>query len=177
MKMKSIGFLLCVALLAVSLGGCGCFMQAVKGEAAPPKAPEQQALTTPEKQEMVVPKTELAAPGVAAVAIGLNDIYFDFDKYNVRQGDAEILKKNAEWLQANAGRLRIEGNCDERGTIEYNLALGQRRADAAKTYLINLGVDKSRLETISYGKERPVDPGHNEAAWAKNRKDHFEPLK
>ncbi len=72
--------------------------------------------------------------------------------------------------------MRIEGNCDERGTVEYNLALGQKRADAAKAYLVNLGVDGKRLETVSYGKEKPVDPGHNEEAWAKNRRDHFTSL-
>ena len=69
--------------------------------------------------------------------------------------------------------MRVEGHCDERGTVEYNLALGQKRADAAKAYLVNLGVDGKFIETVSYGKERPVDPGHNEAAWAKNRRAHF----
>jgi peptidoglycan-associated lipoprotein len=72
--------------------------------------------------------------------------------------------------------VRIEGNCDERGTVEYNLVLGQKRADSTKGYLINLGVDGKLLGTISYGKEKPVDPGHNEAAWAKNRRAHFLPL-
>ena len=109
-------------------------------------------------------------------AAGLAEIYFDFDKYNIRPGDAEILKKDYEWFGSNSSRVRIEGNCDERGTVEYNLVLGQKRADAAKGYLVNLGVDASRLDTISYGKEKPVDPGHNEAAWAKNRRDHFAPL-
>lgn len=174
MKIKSFGLLLCVVFLGLSLAGCGCFMQQVAGEKAPPKGPEQAQLVPPgAKTEMEVPKAEAAAPIPAAA---LADIYFDFDKYNIRAGDAEILKKDAEWLKANPGKARIEGNCDERGTIEYNLALGQRRADSTKNYLVNLGVDKSRLETISYGKERPVDPGHNEAAWAKNRKAHFAPL-
>jgi len=176
MKMKSIGLLLCVIFLGISLSGCGCFMQAVKGEAAPP-APAQALVGTPQKQEMAVAKTEAAPAALVAAAAAIQDIYFDFDKYNIRPGDAEILKKNAEWLKANPGKVRIEGNCDERGTIEYNLALGQRRADSAKNYLVNLGVDKSRLETISYGKEKPVDPGHNEAAWAKNRRDHFETVR
>ena len=107
---------------------------------------------------------------------GLADVYFDYDKYNIRPGDADILKKNYGMLASNAGKVRIEGNCDERGTVEYNLALGQKRADAAKAYLVNLGVDGKRLETVSYGKEKPVDPGHNEEAWAKNRRDHFTSL-
>ena len=126
-----------------------------------------------------MPVGEAPAAGEAPAevsAAGLAEIYFDFDKYNIRPGDAEILKKDYEWFGSNSSRVRIEGNCDERGTVEYNLVLGQKRADAAKGYLVNLGVDASRLDTISYGKEKPVDPGHNEAAWAKNRRDHFAPL-
>jgi peptidoglycan-associated lipoprotein len=178
MKMKSFGLLVLVALLGLSLGGCGCFMQQMKGETAPPPAPSAAVVAPPEqKKEVVVPKEApppAAAP--AAVAAGLQDIFFDFDKYNIRPGDAEVLKKNYDWFKANQGKVRIEGNCDERGTVEYNLVLGQKRADAAKNYLANLGVDTKRMETVSYGKEKPVDPGHNEAAWAKNRRDHFTPL-
>ena len=104
----------------------------------------------------------------------LNDIYFAFDRYDIRPKDAEILRKNLEWFKANPGKkVLIEGHCDERGTIEYNLALGQKRAEAARTYLIKLGVNPELLETISYGKERPFDPGHNPKAWAKNRRAHF----
>lgn len=104
----------------------------------------------------------------------LNDIYFAFDRYDIRPKDAEILRKNLEWFRANPGKkVLIEGHCDERGTIEYNLALGQKRAEAAKAYLIKLGVNPEVLETISYGKERPFDPGHNAKAWAKNRRAHF----
>jgi peptidoglycan-associated lipoprotein len=85
-----------------------------------------------------------------------------------------MLKGNAAWFNANPGKkMRVEGHCDERGTVEYNLALGQKRADAAKAFIVNLGVDGKLIETVSYGKERPVDPGHNEAAWSKNRRAHF----
>ncbi len=88
------------------------------------------------------------------------------------------MKKNADWFKANANqKVRIEGNCDERGTVEYNLALGQKRADSAKNYLVGLGVNAASLDTISYGKERPVCNEHNEECWAKNRRDHFEPIK
>ena len=179
MKLRKLGLLLFVAALALSLGACGCFQQAMRGEKAPPPAPEQKAVAAPEeKKEM--PVGEAQAPAAEAPAeisaAGLADIYFDFDKYNIRTGDAEILKKDYEWFGSNSGRVRIEGNCDERGTVEYNLVLGQKRADAAKGHLVNLGVDASRLDTISYGKEKPVDPGHDEAAWAKNRRDHFTPL-
>lgn len=102
-------------------------------------------------------------------------IHFDFDKSAIRPGDAEVLDQKLPILRANpAVRIRIAGNCDERGSDEYNLALGNRRAIQAKQYLVNHGVDASRIETVSYGKERPLDPNHTEAAWAKNRNDEFE---
>ncbi|MFH0985273.1 MAG: peptidoglycan-associated lipoprotein Pal, partial [Candidatus Omnitrophota bacterium] len=116
-----------------------------------------------------------AATAVAAKAdIELADINFDFDKSALRAKDREILKGHAEWLMKNKDyTVLIEGNCDERGTTEYNLALGERRASEAMKYLVGLGVEKERIKTISYGEERPLDPGHNEEAWAKNRRDHF----
>lgn len=102
------------------------------------------------------------------------DIYFDFDKYDLRTDARTILDRKASFLNQNSSvRVQIEGHCDERGTEEYNLALGERRANAAKQYLTTAGISAGRLSTISYGKERPLDPGHNEAAWAKNRRDHF----
>ena len=175
MKTAACGTLFLVAILAFSLSGCGCFIQAQKGEAPPPKPPEQQQVVIEEKKEVVVvpppPPPPVAAPG-------LNGIYFDFDRYNIRPGDAEILKKDVDWFKANPGaKVRIEGNCDERGTVEYNLALGQKRADSAKNYLAGLGVDAKMLDTISYGKERPVCTDHNEACWAQNRRDAFVPVK
>lgn len=101
-------------------------------------------------------------------------IYFDFDKSNIRDDQRDRLEKNADYLLANRMvRVRIEGNCDERGTNEYNMALGERRALSAKKYLINLGVMESRLETISYGEERPLQYGHDELSWAQNRRDDF----
>jgi len=104
------------------------------------------------------------------------DINFDYDKYILKPEAREMLKKDAAWLaKSKSYDVVIEGNCDERGTVEYNLALGERRAAEAMKYLIELGVDKKRIKTISYGKERPLDPGHNEEAWAKNRRDHFIP--
>ena len=102
------------------------------------------------------------------------DIHFDFDSATLTPEAQEILKKKAQWLQDNPDKgTTIEGNCDERGTNEYNLALGDKRAASAKAFLVDLGISASRLTTISYGEERPIDPGHNEAAWAKNRRDHF----
>ena len=102
------------------------------------------------------------------------NIYFDFDKSNLKPEAQEILKRKAEWLRKNPGEsVIIEGHCDERGTNEYNLALGDRRAQSAKNFLFDLGIEESRLSTISYGEERPADPRHNETAWSKNRRDHF----
>lgn len=104
----------------------------------------------------------------------LKRIHFDFDKYNIRPDDAEILKQNVAVLKRfPTVKIQIEGHCDEKGTNEYNLALGERRASSAKKYLISLGIDEKRISTISYGEERPLDPGHNEGAWAKNRRAEF----
>ncbi|HOJ32006.1 MAG TPA: peptidoglycan-associated lipoprotein Pal [Candidatus Hydrogenedentes bacterium] len=111
-------------------------------------------------------------------ATGLQPIYFDYDKYNIRPDQVATINQNADKIkkalaQAPNTYILIEGHCDERGTQEYNMALGERRALAVRDYLINLGVPGQNLLTISYGEERPVDPGHNEAAWAKNRRAEF----
>jgi len=104
-------------------------------------------------------------------------IHFDYDKAVVRGGDAAVLDQKVAILQANpALRIRISGHCDERGSDEYNLALGNRRATAAKQYLVSHGIDPSRIETVSYGEERPMASGHDEEAWAQNRRDEFEIL-
>ena len=101
-------------------------------------------------------------------------IYFSFDSAELSAMAQDTLKSKAAWLRENAGvMVTIEGHCDERGTNEYNLALGERRAESARAYLIDLGISGSRLSTISYGEERPLDPGHDEEAWAKNRRDQF----
>jgi peptidoglycan-associated lipoprotein len=186
--MKKVFMMAIVGVAAiVALSGCGCFQQKMRGETAPPLpvASESKAVPSPEAKAPApvaspAPQQEKPVAGAAPVAavVVLEDIRFDFDKYTIRPGDAEILKKNYEWFKTHDGtRVRIEGNCDERGTIEYNLVLGQKRADSAKKYLVELGVAAGNLDTISYGKERPIDPGHNEEAWAKNRRDHFEPIK
>jgi len=112
--------------------------------------------------------------GRGAVSSALKSIYFDYDKALLTDEARRTLNENAAWLKANAGsRLMIEGHCDERGTSEYNLALGDRRAKSVRDYLVAAGVDGGRLRTISYGKERPLDPGHDEAAWRANRRAQF----
>ena len=104
----------------------------------------------------------------------VDDIHFDFDRYDIRPDAARILDANARWLKANpAALVLIEGHADERGTNEYNLALGERRAVSARTYLVSLGIPADRIKTVSYGKEFPFDPGHDEGAWSKNRRAHF----
>ena len=105
---------------------------------------------------------------------GLRDIHFDFDRYTIRAEDTPILDANAEWLKGNPRTLLlIEGHADERGTNEYNLALGERRAKATRDYLVSVGIDAGRITVISYGEERPVCTEKNDACWAKNRRAHF----
>jgi peptidoglycan-associated lipoprotein len=119
--------------------------------------------------------TAAARPPVAEFSANpnLKDIYFDFDKYDIRPGDAKILDSNATWLKSNNNLVLIEGHCDERGTNEYNLALGERRAKATMNYLVSQGVQAARITIISYGEERPLCTEHNEACWARNRRAHF----
>lgn len=104
----------------------------------------------------------------------LQTVYFGYDSSELSDSSRRILRENAEWLKAQPDvNVLVEGNCDERGTIEYNLALGERRADSVRGYLTKLGVERSRIRIITYGEERPVDPGHNESAWSKNRRAAF----
>jgi peptidoglycan-associated lipoprotein len=117
-----------------------------------------------------VPPSALPAP----VRSAIRDVYFEFDRYDLTEETKRTLEDLAQALKANPGfGVLIEGHADERGTPEYNLALGQRRAQAAKDYLVALGLDAGRIDTISYGEERPLDPGHNELAWALNRRAQF----
>lgn len=105
---------------------------------------------------------------------GLLPVYFDFDESVIRSDQVERMEQNGVFMEANPGfKVRVEGNCDERGTNEYNMALGQRRAMSGKKYLVNLGVPAARLSTISYGEERPINFGHDELSWSQNRRDDF----
>jgi len=114
-----------------------------------------------------------AVQDFAAVA-ELVDVFFDFDKYDIRPSDARTLDSNANWLKSNPNHLvLIEGHCDERGTNEYNLALGERRAKSTMNYLVSQGVQANRITIISYGEERPQCTEHTESCWAKNRRAHF----
>ncbi|OPL19975.1 MAG: hypothetical protein AVO35_00520 [Candidatus Aegiribacteria sp. MLS_C] len=107
----------------------------------------------------------------------LDDVFFEYDSYELSQGALDILMENAAYIMDTRDyRVLIEGHCDERGTIDYNLSLGEKRAKAVYDYLVNYGISRDRLEYISYGKERPFDPGHNEQAWTMNRRAHFRVL-
>jgi len=104
----------------------------------------------------------------------LSDIHFGYNDYTIQDQDGSVLKSNAEWLQKySQTKVQVEGHCDERGSEEYNIALGARRAQAAKDYLVTLGVSGSRISTISYGKELPLCQEHDESCWSQNRRDHF----
>jgi peptidoglycan-associated lipoprotein len=137
---------------------------------------EEEAKKAKEKEfeKSLVAKKEPGIAGEVFESKLLKDINFDFDKYDIRPGDAETLKENAALLMNYPKvKIQVEGHCDERGTNEYNLALGERRANAAKKYLLSLGISTDRISSISYGEEKPLDAGHNEEAWSKNRRGHF----
>ena len=135
--------------------------------------------STPTREPAVAqeaPKTGQAGQAAQGTELQaeLQKIYFNFDSSDLSEESRGLLSKNADYLSKQSSvKVRIEGNCDERGSDDYNMALGERRAKAAKDYLVNLGIASDRLTTISYGEEKPVDPGHDEAAWAKNRRDEF----
>ncbi|PLX97169.1 MAG: peptidoglycan-associated lipoprotein [Desulfuromonas sp.] len=115
-----------------------------------------------------------SAAGSDATITGFTPVYFDFDQYTLTLSSRESLSNNASFLRANPGmNVTIEGHCDERGSDQYNIALGERRAQAAQNYLISLGVERSRVNVVSYGEEMPANPGHDESAWAENRRCEF----
>ena len=141
------------------------------------KAPQQlppdpgPAVSTGSTEGTTTAPTPGSQADFVAVMQGQDTIYFETDRYNVDSADVAALQSQAQWLMRYPNkRATVEGHADERGTRDYNLALGERRANAAKNYLVSLGVPAARLTTISYGKERPVALGSNEAAWAQNRR-------
>jgi len=147
---------------------------AAEKEAARIREEEAKKAKEQEFAKSLVAKKEPGIAGEVFESRLLKDIHFDFDRYDIRSGDTEILKENAALLMNYPKvKIQVEGHCDERGTNEYNLALGERRANAAKRYLLSLGISSDRISSISYGEEKPLDAGHNEEAWAKNRRGHF----
>jgi peptidoglycan-associated lipoprotein len=161
-----------LALALTILGACASHPKAPPAPPpAPPPPPSEQA--TPAPPEGATQGQPL--PGSAQdFTINVGDrVYFDLDKSDIRADAQPILAAQAQWLSRYASvMVRIEGNCDERGTREYNFALGARRAATVRQFLIDHGVAGGRITTISYGKEQPIDPGHDEDAWAKDRNAH-----
>jgi peptidoglycan-associated lipoprotein len=170
---KSAYRLALLALAAATLAACASHPKPGPVAVAPPPPPPPAP--APEPAPPPGPVGSRILPGsVQDFVVNVGDrVYFDFDKYDVRADAQPILAAQADWLNRyQAVQVRIEGNCDERGTREYNLALGARRANSVRDFLVAHGVAPGRIFTISYGKEKPFDPGTGEEAWAKNRNGH-----
>jgi len=161
-KLKHV-LLLMLIMAMVFAFGCG---KGKKVEPTPVPEPVTQI------EEPPPPPPPPAKPEVAPLQ--LVTIYFDYDKSDIRPDARDILAQNAKSLTEHPGAvIRVEGHCDERGTDEYNMALGERRANAARDYLVNYGIDAQKITTISYGESRPAVPGNSEDAWSRNRRDEF----
>ncbi len=162
--------------LFVALMATGCAKKAADKaqEVVPPQKTAPAETGQDMKMAGTTPADATSAQAPAIVTGFDKKVFFGFDKFDLNPESTEILNELAAFLKTNKDiKVKIEGNCDERGTTEYNLALGDRRAKAAFDYLTAQGIDAARLTTISYGKEKPADPGNNEEAWAKNRRDEF----
>jgi peptidoglycan-associated lipoprotein len=184
-KRKGNVFLLAVFSAALAFGGCSS--KTAEPEVASVEAPPSKPAQTAESKKQVTSapvKSEGTASSLDALQRGestatpasspLKDVYFDFDSYALRADARETLKANAQWLKANpAAQVQIEGHCDERGTTEYNLALGAKRAQSVKDYLVSLGAVADRLTTISYGEEIPLCREQSDECWQKNRRARF----
>jgi peptidoglycan-associated lipoprotein len=189
-----------VALLILGVSATGCAKRPATTQVSSAPAPTGAATTTSGSMTAAPAPTSSqsgtaapapgagssgAAPSTSApagarpspkefVAIAeLKDVFFDFDKYDIRPSDTKVLDANASWLKSNDNLVLIEGHCDERGTNEYNLALGERRAKSTMNYLVSQGIQASRITIISYGEERPLCTEKTEDCWAKNRRAHF----
>jgi len=185
-RSASVTILTALVVMSLALGGCAPKKPPVARPLPPPppttpEAPPPPAPPAPVAERPVVTPPPVAEDPMASRSIDdlnrdspMRIVYFGYDSAELSaearaalDANAAVLKKYPAWT------VTIEGHCDERGTAEYNLALGERRAAAAQSYLVALGVPASRVKTVSYGKEFPFDPGHDEAAWAKNRRAHF----
>jgi len=174
-------FLVLLLSLALVVVPSGCKKKAPVSE---PSAESTEAAAEPAGDREALDSGDIIGMGTDTLSDGdlgttrsepdLKDVHFAFDRYDLTITAQTMLRENAEWLRANPGvQIIVEGHCDERGSNEYNLALGERRAEAIKNYLVSLGISDSRMRTISYGEEMPLDPASNEAAWSKNRRGHL----
>lgn len=180
---KNLTWLVVFVLLTFSMTiftGCAEKKSVVKSdtqqvqETAPASIPQDTAKQVPPTTNIKDSAIEQSSLMGATAKSPVSDINFDFDSSTIGPDAREILNANADFLSKNkVSAIVVEGHCDERGTAEYNMALGQRRAQETKKYLVNLGINESKINTISYGAERPLDTGNNEEAWAKNRRAHF----
>lgn len=168
-----------IGLVAFLFTGCrkGVIIEEGAGEAKPPEVAMEEGEAAMDKEQIEASLQTKRYPGIEGEVLEssmLQDIHFAFDRYDLSAESREILARNAEFMiRFLEAKIQVEGHCDERGTNEYNLALGERRALSTRKYLVSLGVPPHRLATISYGEELPTDPGHTEAAWGKNRRAHF----
>ncbi len=181
--MRKLHYLLFVLLImTVAFVSAGCHKKPTPIEPpAPPPAPAAPETPTPPPLEpKQLEEGTITDEVIAECTKQLQPVFYDFDKSDIRQDQVQALQNNARVLKAGQCanvKLLIEGHCDERGTEEYNMALGERRAGAAKDYMVNLGITEDRVSTISYGKDRPFAQGHNEEAWRQNRRAQFVALK
>ena len=182
MKQKMTKFLLVLCCGMFIAAGCAK-KEVVKSEepVVPPKAveapPAPPVAAEPTKEAPAVKEETLQEPVKSSLESALQPVYYDFDSYVLTVAARDILKKDADVISKITSKIQVQGNCDERGSAEYNLALGEKRAKAAMKYLTTLGVPADRLSFISFGKEKPLDPGHDEAAMAKNRRADLVELK
>jgi len=188
-KMRgSLNFLAAVTVaFSLALVGGGCAKKVVRTDDAAAAERDRAAAEAAERAQREAARKSLAEESLTsrptssetAVLEGRTSapmlpVYFEFDQFDVRDDQQSRIEGNATFLRSESGaRVRVEGNCDERGTNEYNMALGERRALSGKNYLVNLGIDANRIETLSYGEERPLLHGHDELSWAQNRRDDF----
>jgi len=159
--------IVCLALLA------GCHGQKARPLVTPEESTKPPAQMP--REETTQPESPIQPIETAEGEEGpLSDIHFDYDRYNLTDEAADVMAANGEYLMNHPDvNVLIEGHCDERGTEEYNLALGEKRALTARDFLVRFGIDRSRISIISYGEERPLDPASNETAWSANRRAHF----
>ncbi len=172
--------LLLAGVAFYGLAGCSSAKPAGEAQTGAPSAEaaakgnSKRAVSAPTGQSSSLDQLKQGGAVGTPSSSPLKDIYFEFDRYDLRADARDVLRANADWLKKNpSATVEIEGHCDERGTAEYNLALGAKRAQAAKDYLTTLGVEAKRLSTISYGEEIPVCSEHTEECWQKNRHDRF----
>jgi peptidoglycan-associated lipoprotein len=186
MQMRKITAAIAILVLAAGVGACRKPTPPVARPTAPPPAVDPgtgrpPAPPSPVVEPQPVPPEPIAEDSLASKDLDainrdspFKPVFFAYDQFEVDAAGQEALSANAELLKTySSWVITIEGHADERGTAEYNLALGERRALSARNYLVSLGIPADRLRTVSYGKEFPFDPGHNKEAWAKNRRAHF----